>query len=237
MGLSVAFAYARAMPPPARLRDKIGGAKLSSDNGRVDLKELREMATEVLEQIADQQRLARRRAPIEEFWALPESPLHVEYVNGEIITAPTPTVPHQRAVRGMLSALQQFVEKHDLGEMFVSPLDVVLPTGEVVQPDLFFLNSKQAERAGKAKRVNDAPMFMIEILSPDSVTHDTITKRALYEKNGVSEYWIVDVDKRSIAQLALHKKHYTLTELSEREMILGAVLSGFEMNVGELIGS
>jgi Uma2 family endonuclease len=194
------------------------------------------MATEVLEQIANEPSLTRRRAPIEEFWALPESLLHIEYINGEIVMAPTPTVPHQRAVRGMLSTLQQFVEKHDLGEMFVSPLDVVLPSGEVVQPDLFFLNTKQAERVRAAKRVNDAPTFLIEILSPGSITHDTISKRALYEKNGVREYWIVDVDKRSIAQLVLHKKHYTLTELGEREAILGAVLAGFEMNVGELIG-
>lgn len=194
------------------------------------------MATEVLEQIADEPRLTRRRAPIEEFRALPESLLHIEYINGEIIMAPSPTVSHQRTVRVMLSALQQFVEQHDLGEIFVSPLDVVLPTGEVVQPDLFFLNTKQAERASAAKRVNDAPTFLIEILSPGSITHDTITKRALYEKNGVREYWIVDVEKRSIAQLVLHKKHYTLTELGEREVIRGAVLAGFEMNVGELIG-
>lgn len=194
------------------------------------------MATEVLEQIADEQRLTRRRATIEEFWALPESLLHIEYINGEIIMAPTPTVPHQRTVRLMLSVLQQFVEKHDLGEMFVSPLDVVLPTGEIVQPDIFFLNTKQAERARTAKRVNDAPAFLIEILSPGSITHDTIAKRELYERNGVREYWIVDVDKRSIAQLVLRKKHYTLTQLGEGDRVKGAVLAGFEMNVGELIG-
>jgi Uma2 family endonuclease len=74
-------------------------------------------------------------------------------------------------------------------------------------------------------------------LSPGSVTHDTITKRELYEKNGVREYWIVDLKTRGIAQLVLKKKHYALTELSESDVIKSAVLTGFDANVGELLGS
>ena len=193
------------------------------------------MATEVLEQ-ATEERLIRRRASIEEFWSLPESVLPTEYIDGEIIMAPTPTVRHQRAVFKMASALQQFVLQNGSGEIFVSPLDVVLPSGEVVQPDIFFLTTKQAERALPDKRVYGVPSFAIEILSPGSITHDTITKRQLYEKNGVREYWIADVEKKSIAQLVLRKKHFLLTEFSENDSIRGVVLAGFEMNVGELLG-
>src|SRR5215210_652088 len=100
----------------------------------------REMATEVLEQ-ATEERLIRRRASIEEFWSLPESVLPTEYIDGEIIMAPTPTVSHQRTILRMVSALQQFVNQNKLGEMFISPLDVLLPSGEIVQPDIFFLNT------------------------------------------------------------------------------------------------
>ena len=194
------------------------------------------MATEILEQPTEE-RLVRRRATVEEFWSLPESVLPTEYINGEIIMAPTPTVPHQRTIRKMISVLQQFVEARGLGEMFVSPLDVVLPTGAVVQPDIFFLNPRQAARAGTAKRVNDVPPVLIEIHSPGSIAHDTVRKRALYEQNGVREYWIVDLEDRSIAQLVLRKKHYVLTELGESDTIKGAVLAGFGMTVGELLGA
>src|SRR3712207_4566790 len=114
------------------------------------------MATEVLEQ-ATEERLIRRRASVEEFWSLPESVLPTEYIDGEIIMAPAPTVPHQRAVLNMGSVLQQFVLQHGLGEIFISPLDVVLPSGDVVQPDVFFLNPKQAERVAEAKRVEGVP--------------------------------------------------------------------------------
>ncbi len=205
------------------------------DGGRHDPGEFQEMATEVLAQ-ATEERLIRRRASIEEFWSLPESVLPTEYIDGEIIMAPTPTVSHQRTILKMVSALQQFIIQTPSGEIFISPLDVVLPSGEIVQPDIFFLNARQAERAHAANRINDAPPFLVEILSPSSVKHDTVTKRNLYEKNGVREYWIVDVKERAIAQLVLRKKHYVLTELGEADTIKGAVLAGFEMKVGELIG-
>jgi Uma2 family endonuclease len=193
------------------------------------------MATEVLEQPTEE-RLIRRRASAEEFWSLPESVLPTEFIDGEIIMAPTPTVPHQRVILKIISALQLFVAQHRLGEMFVSPLDVLLPSGEVVQPDIFFLNAKQAERARTAKRVYDVPPFLIEVLSPSSVVHDTVTKRNLYEKNGVREYWIVDVEKRTVAQLVLRRKHYVLTELGESDTLRASVLAGFEATVGGLLG-
>jgi Uma2 family endonuclease len=194
------------------------------------------MATEVLEH-ATEERLTRRRATVEEFWSLPESVLPVEYINGEIVMAPTPTVSHQSVLGNLYVTLYTFVKKNALGRVFPAPLDVVLPSGDVVQPDIFFLNVKQAERVHAAKRVEEVPPFLVEILSPGSVTHDMIRKRALYEQNGVREYWIVNTSARSVAQLVLRKKHYALTELGESEVIKGSVLSGFESNVGELLGS
>ena len=193
------------------------------------------MATEVLEQ-ATEERLIRRRAPIEEFWSLPESVLPTEYIDGEIIVAPAPTVLHQLVNGNIYSALRAFALAKATGRIFYSPLDVVLPTGEVVQPDVFYLNAKQTERALRAKRVEDVPPFLVEVLSPGSVRHDTVRKRDVYEKNGVREYWIVDVEERTVAQLVLRKKHYVLTELGEADVIKASVLAGFEMTVGELFG-
>lgn len=196
------------------------------------------MATEVMErEQAAEPLLKRRRATIEEFSALPESVLPTEYVNGEIIVPPTPTVLHQAILGNLYYALRVFVERAGLGRIFSSPLDVVLPTGDVVQPDIFFLTPKQTEKALGAKRVEAVPPFLIEILSPGSVKHHTMTKRALYEKCGVREYWIVDARERSITQPILRKKHFVVTELGEGDTVKASVLAGFEANVGELIGS
>jgi Uma2 family endonuclease len=198
------------------------------------------MATEVLEQatdIADEQRLTRRRASVEEFWSLPESTRPAEYINGEIVMAPSPSVVHQSVARSIFRALDKFVPAEAAGRLFFSPLDVVLPSGDVVQPDIFFLAKEDTKRATEQNRVRCAPLLAVEILSPGSATLDALTKRALYEQNGVREYWIVNPTERTIAQLVLRKKHYVLTELDESDVIKGVVLAGFESNVGGLLGS
>ena len=192
------------------------------------------MATEVLEPTTEQG-LTRRAATVEEFWALPESMLHVEYIKGEIVMAPAPTTPHQRIVGSIFFALTDFVRRAGGGEVFVSPLDVILPSGDVVQPDVFFMKSDEVKRAVK-ERVRGVPTLAVEVLSPGSVKHDTLTKQDLYEQNGVREYWIVDPWARTIAQLVLRKKHYALTEHGEADAVRSAALAGFEMNVGELLG-
>lgn len=196
------------------------------------------MAVEVMErEQAAEPLLKRRRATIEEFWALPESVLPTEYVNGEIIMAPTPTPSHQDVLLNITVVLRDFAQRSGIGRIFVSPLDVVLPTGDVLQPDIFLLTPKQAEKALAGGRVEAVPPFLIEVLSPSSVKHDMVTKRGIYEKCGVREYWIVDARERSITQFVLRKKHFVVAELGEADAVKGVVLAGFEANVGELIGS
>lgn len=193
------------------------------------------MATEVLEQ-ATEERLIRRRASAEEFWSLPESVLPTEYIDGEIIMAPSPNIAHQSTARSIFRALDNSVGAEAADQLFFAPLDVILPSGDVVQPDVFFLAKEDVRRATRDGRVRCSPLFVVEILSPGSITHDTLTKRALYERNGVREYWIVDVKERTVAQLVLRRKHYVLRELGESDTIRASVLAGFEMTVGGLLG-
>jgi Uma2 family endonuclease len=197
------------------------------------------MATEVREVVEARDKppcLTRRAASIEEFWSLPESTLSVEYINGEIVMAPAPTTNHQTAVGNIYFALRTHVEHSKDGVCYLSPLDVVLPTGEVVQPDVLFLTNEKAKRSVTDKRIHGAPSLVVEILSPGSTTLDTLTKRELYEQSGVREYWIVDPEARTVAQLVLRKKRYAVTQLDGDDVLASVVLKGFEMRVGELFG-
>lgn len=192
------------------------------------------MTTEVINEEAEQQPVSYK-ATIEEFWALPESVLPVEYVNGEIIMAPTPTVLHQTVLRNICVALDEYVRRTASGSIFFAPLDVVLPSGDVVQPDALYLTSEETLRALASKRVQGAPSFLVEVLSPGSLKRDALTKRALYERNGVREYWIVDPKAKTLAQMVRRGEHFELTELAEGDTIRGVVLDGFETTVGALI--
>jgi len=195
------------------------------------------MTTELARPATEHERPSRWRASIEEFWSLPESNLPCEYINGEIIMAPTPTVPHQRAVGEIFVTLRNHVRKNASGEVFVSPLDVELPSGDVAQPDVFFLPSEDAARFASEKRLRGvAPALAVEVLSPGSIKHDRQTKRRLYEKNGVREYWMVDLKAKTLAQLVLVEGRYESKELAEEDVVKSVVLEGFETEVGALLG-
>ena len=193
------------------------------------------MTTELIHEEAEEQ-VVRYKATIEEFWALPESMLPIEYINGEIIMAPTPTVLHQAVLRNLSFALHEFVLRAKTGSIFFSPLDVVLPSGDVVQPDAFFLTNEETARALAEKRVHGAPSFLVEVLSPGSIKHDALTKRQLYERNNVREYWIVDHKAKTVAQLVRRGERFELTELGEGDTLRGVVLEGFETTAGALLG-
>ncbi len=192
------------------------------------------MTTEVIQQETEES-MVSYKATIEEFWALPESLLHIEYIDGEILMAPTPTVAHQAVLRNVFRALDEFVLRTTTGSIFFSPLDVVLPSGDVVQPDAFFLTKEETERAHAARRVHGAPSFVVEVLSPGSIKHDARTKRDLYARNGIREYWIVDPKTRTVTQMILRDDQYEVTKLSETETIKSAVLTGFETKVEALM--
>lgn len=52
--------------------------------------------------------------------------------------------------------------------------------------------------------------WIIEIVSPGNVAHDTGSKFALYEENGVAEYWIVFPGEKSVAVYLLQDGQYQL---------------------------
>jgi len=54
---------------------------------------------------------------------------------------------------------------------------------------------------GKPPRVWEdygVPLLVIEILSPSSARADRIVKRRRYQRTGVPEYWVVDLDARVV---------------------------------------
>jgi Uma2 family endonuclease len=66
-----------------------------------------------------------------------------------------------------------------------------------VQPDIVFVSS---ERLGiiHDEGIKGAPDLVIEILSPSTAHRDRGIKRKLYERHGVTQYWIVDPDAKAV---------------------------------------
>jgi Uma2 family endonuclease len=63
---------------------------------------------------------------------------------------------------------------------------------DVVEPDLLYMSNERAATVLTHANVQGAPELVIEIGSPSTRQRDETIKRRLYERVGVSEYWVVD---------------------------------------------
>src|ERR1035437_6969699 len=109
--------------------------------------------------------------------------------------SPAPTRRHQEVVGEMYRQIANTL-KGSPCQPYIAPFDVRLPNANeadsdidtVVQPDISVIcdKSKLDERGCRG-----APDWVIEVLSSGTASHDQIVKRALYERVGVREYWLV----------------------------------------------
>ncbi len=133
----------------------------------------------------------------EDYLLFPDDGKRHELIDGDHFVTPSPNTKHQRVSRNLLTALVPFVRKHGLGEVFDAPYDVVLAEDNVVQPDLVFVSRARSNIVTEAN-VQGAPDLTVEILSDATRKKDELTKRKLYERFDVQEYWIVDPDLESV---------------------------------------
>lgn len=118
-----------------------------------------------------------------------------ELVDGELLVTPAPTGVHQIAVHLLCGGLYPYVRAEKVGLAALAPRDVDLEPGRSVQPDVFVVPLEEIERFRGGDPVQRV-LLVAEVLSPSSARGDRVKKRALYQRNRVSEYWIVDLDAR-----------------------------------------
>ena len=121
---------------------------------------------------------------VEDLEAMPDDGRRYELIGGAIVMTPAPEVGHQRVSR----RLQSLLEAAWPGmEVFNAPIDVDLPDGQRVQPDLVVV-----ERGRTGKRLVLPVALVVEIVSPGSTVNDRVTKLGVYAGAGISHYWLVD---------------------------------------------
>ena len=127
--------------------------------------------------------------------ALPFDGTRYELIDGELLVTPTPRPRHQFAIRYLDLKLQPYVTAHQLGHCLPLAADLEPEPGHLTQPDLFVIPG-----APRFRRGEDAPkpLLVVEILSPSTARYDRTLKRRFYQRAGIPEYWVVDLDARVI---------------------------------------
>ena len=170
----------------------------------------------------------------EDYCAIPDDGYRYEVIEGELYVAPAPDVAHQRIIVRLLLILAPFVEEHDLGEVLLSPTDVLLSTGTFVQPDLLFVRKDRGEVITE-RNVRGVPDLVIEVLSPSTAAYDRSKKRDAYAATGVPHYWILSGRARTLEAYELRDGIYLLVErLTDDETFSPSLFPGLSFSLAPL---
>ena len=139
---------------------------------------------------------------VEDLEAMPDDGRRYELIGGAIVMTPAPDVAHQRASRRLQDLLEG---AWPAMEVFAAPVDVDLPGGQRVQPDLVVV-----ERGRTGPRLTLPVALVVEIVSPGSVVNDRVTKLGIYADAGIEHYWVLDLPAGVVACHVLQGQTYRL---------------------------
>ncbi|ALX47158.1 Uma2 family endonuclease [Lentibacillus amyloliquefaciens] len=90
-----------------------------------------------------------------------------------------------------------------------APVDLILSTDEVRQPDVVLINRERKDIIRK-RGIEGAPDLVVEILSPSTIKRDKIDKLDVYARFGIPEYWIVEPNAGMLEQYILKDSQYEI---------------------------
>ncbi len=133
-----------------------------------------------------------------------------ELLNGEtVLMSPRPTINHNIVsgniyrVFGTYLSGKKCMPFVDGVDVYLTPKDRVIPDGMIV------CNREIIKRNG----IHGTPDLIVEVLSPSTKKNDKGYKKNLYETCGVREYWIVDIDSKSVEVYLLKDGAFVLDEV------------------------
>jgi Uma2 family endonuclease len=138
---------------------------------------------------------AVRSMTAEEFFQLPETNQIEELIDGEYVVSPPANITHQLTAGNAYFFLRTNAPS---GKTLAAPSAIRFEQDHALEPDVFWIRPD-----GDCKPVDDrywkgAPDLVIEVLSPSTAKRDRGVKFDVYERHGVREYWLIDLEAQFI---------------------------------------
>ena len=158
--------------------------------------------------------------------------LHTEYSDG-VVYCMSPTFPAHNKVQ---NRLYSYFDKH-LGDcskcdVYTSDVAVKFVDNDIVhhfEPDVMITCTDKFDGAVYA----DVPYLIVEVMSKSTKDRDKGIKLNVFEKSGVQEYWIVDINQREITIYSDNSqgKYHTIKTYTNNNTI---VWNGHELIVSDI---
>lgn len=143
--------------------------------------------------------LQRFKFSVEDFYALAATGVfadrHVELLDGDVIEM-TINPPHAKAVMKLQKVLE-----HALGERSLISTQNPLDLGEratLPEPDLMVIKRLEyLDTRGRDRHPRPEDVFLLVEVADTTLSLDQTIKLEAYARNGVTEYWIADLNART----------------------------------------
>lgn len=161
-----------------------------------------------------------------------------ELVEGEVVMH-SPLLLHQLIGLDLLVALRAWTRSGARRGLVTPHVDVLIDEHNVFQPDILWYSEGHAPKRGD-DRPYPVPALAVEIRSPSTWSHDVGAKKTAYERNGLSELWLLDTAADAV--LAFRRSapeapsFDVALELARSDTLSSSLLPGFELRLAELFG-
>jgi Uma2 family endonuclease len=169
--------------------------------------------------------------------ALPDNGTRYEIIDGELYMSKQPDWHHQHVNGRLFRFLDEWSEQTGLGITILAP-GIIFADDDNVAPDVVWISRERLKSAeGEDGKLHAAPELVAEVLSPGqpNAERDKETKRKLYSRRGVQEYWVVDW---RLKQAELYRREQAalvlVATLFPADAIESPLLPDFRCPVGRL---
>jgi Uma2 family endonuclease len=185
---------------------------------------------------------ARRRATLDEFWAIAEAERFHEFIAGELIEKAAPSGEHGDAQAGVVGALRLPFQRPPGsggpgGWWIATEVEVRLETGDIVRPDVLGWLRERCPQRPVGIPVKLRPDWICEIVSATRATDDTVKKLRLYHRVAIPHYWLVDPRDATLTVMRWSSDGYVNVLRAERgEVARAEPFAAVELSIGTLFG-
>ena len=126
--------------------------------------------------------------------------IRYEIIDGDLFVAKQPHWHHQYALDRIARPLHDWNDQTGHGFAMSTPGLLFSEDNDVIPDVVWISRARLAAVADAAGHLRAAPELVVEVLSPgrENERRDREVKLALYARQGVQEYWIVDWQRRAI---------------------------------------
>lgn len=185
---------------------------------------------------------AKKLSTLDDLLAMPDDQRNHELIDGEIVERAAPSIEHggvQFALAGVLHGpfRRSGSGGGATGWWFGAEVDVLLPTGDLVRPDLVGWRRDRHPSRPTGTPVRALPDWICEVVSPSHARNDTVRKVRTYHRAVVPHYWLVDGRDDTLTVYRWTPEGYLVALSAEREeRVRAEPFEAIEIAVGELFG-